>query len=57
LNLPKPKGFYDWPEAAQEAYLERVCIMREGNRIRDEEPTPPEIDEIARREASEHFTK
>jgi hypothetical protein len=54
MNIPKPQGFYDWPEPAQAAYLERVCIMREGNRIRDDAPTPEFIDRTAREEAEAH---
>jgi hypothetical protein len=41
----------NWPDYAQDAYMERIAIMREGNNIPDSEPTPPEILRVAREQA------
>lgn len=35
-----PRAFHYWPNFAQDAYLERVFIMREGQNIPDGEQTP-----------------
>jgi len=37
---PPPAALKYWPEAAQDIFTERLAIMREGNNIPDNQPTP-----------------
>lgn len=43
--------YQSWPDYAQDAYRERIAIMREANNIPDKAPTPPEIIQIAQAQA------
>ena len=44
-------AFPHWSDYATDAYNERIAIQREANNIPDSEPTPPEIEAEARRQA------
>lgn len=40
MEDPLPPAYKYWPYFVQDAYDERLCIMREGNNIPLDEPTP-----------------
>lgn len=50
-----PRDFETWPQAAQDTFWDRIAIMREGNNIPDDQPTPEFIRQTAIEEAKYHL--
>lgn len=46
-----PPPFPNCPDYALDRYYERIAIMREANKVRDDAPTPPEIITVATEQA------
>lgn len=48
---PTPNEYARWPKHVQDHFDERIAIMREANKIPDNQTTPPEILQTATDEA------
>lgn len=53
-NDTRPNEYWTWPKEAQYRYDERICILRESNRVPDQNLTPTIFIQIATRSALDH---